>query len=82
VLISADGKVITAAHLVQTADEIMALFETGELVKAKVVSSEPAADVALLQLERVPPGIKVALLGDSDEAEVGDEIFVVGASSD
>ncbi len=79
VLISADGKVMTAAHLVQTADEITAHFQTGEVVKAKVVTSEPSADVALLQLERVPPNNEVARLGNSDEAEVGDQVFVVGA---
>ncbi|MBM4123738.1 MAG: trypsin-like serine protease [Nitrospira sp.] len=79
VLISADGKVMTAAHLVQTADDIMVQFGNGELVKAKVVSSDPSADVALLQLEKVPPQSKVAQFGDSDAVEVGDEIFVVGA---
>ncbi len=79
VLISADGKVLTAAHLVQTADEIMAQFGNGDLVKAKVVSSDPSADVALLQVEKIPPGNEVAKLGDSDAVEVGDEIFVVGA---
>lgn len=79
VLISADGKVLTAAHLVQTADEVAALFGNGDLVKAKVISSDPSADVAILQLEKVPTGNEVAKLGDSDAAEVGDEVFVVGA---
>nr|MBI3613836.1 trypsin-like peptidase domain-containing protein [Nitrospirota bacterium] len=79
VLISADGKVMTAAHLVQTADEVTAHFQTGEVVKAQVVTSEPSADVALLQLERVPPHTEVARLGNSDAAEVGDQVFVVGA---
>jgi serine protease Do len=79
VLISADGKVVTAAHVVQTADEIKVEFKNGEFVPAKVLTSDPAADVALLQLERVPAGAVVAKFGDSDEAEVGDEVFVVGA---
>ncbi|MDE3036171.1 MAG: trypsin-like peptidase domain-containing protein, partial [Nitrospirota bacterium] len=79
VLISSDGKVMTAAHLVQTADEVTAHFQTGEVVKAKVVTSDPSADVALLQLERVPPNNEVAKLGNSDAAEVGDQVFVVGA---
>lgn len=79
VLISADGKVMTAAHLVQTADEITAQFQTGEEVKARIITSDPAADVALLQLEKVPPKAVVAKLGDSDEVEVGDEVFIVGA---
>lgn len=78
-LVSADGKVMTAAHVVQTADEVKVEFATGEVVPAKVVTSEPAADVALLQLEHVPPQAVVAKLGNSDQVEVGDEVFIVGA---
>jgi S1-C subfamily serine protease len=79
VLVSQDGKVMTAAHVVQTADAIAVEFPGQVLVKAKVIASDPAADVALLQLERVPPGAVTARIGDSDRAEVGDEVFVVGA---
>jgi S1-C subfamily serine protease len=79
VLISADGKVLTAAHVVDTADEIVVELLTGEVVRAEVIASEPAADVSLLQLDRVPSRARIAKLGDSDAVRVGDEIFVVGA---
>jgi S1-C subfamily serine protease len=79
VLISDDGKVATAAHVVQTADEIMVHFMSGEKIRARVAGSEPGSDVALLQLERLPAVGHVAPMGDSDEVEVGDEVFVVGA---
>lgn len=79
VLISGDGKVITAAHVVQTADVIAVQFPDTEKVAAKVIAADTAADVALLQLEHVPPGAVAAKLGDSNRAEVGDQIFVVGA---
>lgn len=79
VLISADGRVMTAAHLVHTADEITVESLSGEGVGARVVASEPQADVSLLQLDRVPAGALVATLGDSDAVEVGDQVFIVGA---
>lgn len=79
VLISKDGKVLTAAHVVQTADTVSVEFPNGEIVKARVVSSEPPADVALLQLERVPASAVVAKLGDSDKVEVADQVFIIGA---
>ena len=79
VLISADGKVMTAAHVVHSMDEIKVEFLGGETVSARVVESEPAADLSLLQLERVPAGAKVARLGDSDKVRVGDQVVVVGA---
>ena len=79
VLISADGKVMTAAHVVHSMDEINVEFLGGETVRARVLSSEPAADLSLLQLERVPQGVKVAVMADSDRVRVGDEVIIVGA---
>jgi S1-C subfamily serine protease len=79
VLISADGKVMTAAHVVQAMDEISVEFIGGETVPARVVSSEPAADLSLLQLDRVPAGVKVSRLADSRSVRVGDQVLVVGA---
>lgn len=79
VVISADGKVMTAAHVVQTADRVAVEFADGKLYPAHVVASSVRADVALLQLDRAPAGITPARLGDSDKLEVGDEIVVIGA---
>jgi S1-C subfamily serine protease len=80
VLISRDGEILTAAHVVQTADTVLVQFSGGEVIFAKVIASEPAADVALLKLNQPPPsGAVVAQLGDSDKTEVGDQIFIVGA---
>lgn len=79
VLISADGKVMTAAHVVHAMDEITVEFLGGDTVAARVVSSEPAADLSLLQLDRVPPGAKVAAMADSSTVHVGDQVIIVGA---
>jgi serine protease Do len=79
VLISSDGKILTAAHVVQTADAIEVAFVSGEKLKARVASSEPVADVALLQLEHPPRGPYVAKIGDSDAVEIGEQVFVIGA---
>jgi serine protease Do len=78
VVISEAGLVLTAAHVVQTADQIVVSVSESVNVPARVVSSSLAADVALLQLEKVPDGLAVARLGDSDRLQVGDPVFVVG----
>jgi S1-C subfamily serine protease len=70
---------MTAAHVVQTLDEISVEFLGGETVRARVVASEPAADLSLLRLERVPAGAVVASMGDSGAVRVGDPVLVVGA---
>jgi serine protease Do len=79
VLISADGKVMTAAHVVHTMSDITVEFLGGDTVSAKVIASEPAADLSLIQLERVPAGAKVAVMANSDTVRVGDPVYIVGA---
>jgi S1-C subfamily serine protease len=79
VLISKDGKILTAAHVVQVADAVHVEFKNGKKSLAHVVASVPSADIALLQLDRVPEDAVAAPLGDSDTVEVGDDVFVIGA---
>jgi S1-C subfamily serine protease len=75
-----DGtQVMTAAHVVQTADLVEVQFVTGEAIYANVIASDPSRDLALLELEREPMDIVPARLGDSDVADVGSQVFVVGA---
>jgi len=61
------------------AGRIHVQFLGGDGVTAKVVASEPAADLSLLQLERVPPGARVARMADSNTVQVGEQVVIVGA---
>jgi len=79
VLVSPDGKVLTAAHVVQIADEVVVEFLSGESVPARVVASEARADLALLQLASVPAGAQPAKLGDSGRTQIGEQVFIIGA---
>jgi len=74
-----DGRILTAAHVVQAADKIEVEFVDGQTVPAKVIASVPPADVALLKLDWVPYNAVAAKLGNSDNMQVGDEVFVIGA---
>jgi S1-C subfamily serine protease len=79
VIISTAGQVITAAHVVNAMDEITVEAVGGEAVTARVVSVEPAADVALLQLAALPAGAAPARLAHSGAVGVGDQVLVIGA---
>jgi serine protease Do len=79
VLVSSDGRVMTASHVVNAMDEITVESLGGESVRAKIISSDADADVSLLQLERVPAGMKAAKLADSSTVKVGDQVMVIGA---
>ena len=48
-LISDSRRVITAAHVVNGMDEITVEGVAGEVVNAKIISSDAAADISLLQ---------------------------------
>jgi serine protease Do len=80
VLISGDGQVLTAAHLVYAMDDISVVFSTGETVSAKLKASNSVApELSLLQLDRVPQGATVSPMADSSRLRAGDPAFIVGA---
>ena len=81
VLISKDGKIWTASHVVHTAESVIVKFTDGDVYEAEVISTSPMADVALLQ---IGPNFKlkkkhVAKIGDSDKIKIGEDIFVIGS---
>jgi serine protease Do len=78
VLIS-QGRILTAAHVVEAADRLSVRFADGAVVAARVVASDPIADLALLEVMQLPASAVAARLGDSDKVEVADQVFVVGA---
>jgi len=78
VIISADGNILTAAHVIQSADELSVKLYDGSEYAAKVVSSAPFSDLAMIKLINPPAGLMPSKLGDSDEVEVGDPVFVIG----
>jgi S1-C subfamily serine protease len=79
VLISTDGKIMTAAHVVHAMDDIAVEFAAGESVRARVIASEPAADLSLIKLDHVPAGAVVARMADSDTVRIGDQVVIIGA---
>ncbi len=78
VLISEDGLILTAAHVVNTADKIWVEFIDGQNIEAKIEYMAIAADVASIKLVSRPKNPVTAMLGDSDEVEIGQQIFVIG----
>jgi serine protease Do len=74
-----ESLVLTAAHVVGNAEEIMVQFYDGEAIPAKTVRINRMVDVALLQLAKVPEDPHVAILGNSDETKTGESVFIIGA---
>ena len=79
VLVSDDGYVLTAAHVVNDAAEIMVEFIDGQQIPARVTRLANQADVALIKLQNLPKNPNVAKIGESDSVKIGDPVFVIGA---
>lgn len=79
VIISEEGLIITAAHVVESANEISVKLQNGTAFPADVLSSSTAADVALLKLRTVPPNLKPATVGSSSDSKIGEQILIIGA---
>lgn len=76
VIVSPDGYILTANHVVEGADSIkVALGE--EKFDAKIIGTDAPTDVAVLKIEapRTLPAIKIA---NSDHLEVGDVVLAIG----
>jgi S1-C subfamily serine protease len=78
-LISKDGLVMTAAHVVHVADVVYVRYLNGDVSRAQVIATDRFSDVALVRAENVPDSMAVIKLGDSDRVQIGDDTFVVGA---
>ena len=77
VVVSPDGYILTANHVVEGADEIkVALAGGGSELIAKVVGADPPTDVAVLKIDA--KNLPAITLGDSDKLEVGDVVLAVG----
>lgn len=71
-----EGHVLTNRHVVKDADVITVHLADGRSMEARLVASDERVDVALLQIEA--SNLIALPLGDSDETEVGDDVFAVG----
>ncbi|MEV6673302.1 trypsin-like peptidase domain-containing protein [Streptomyces sp. NPDC051162] len=73
------GHVVTNAHVVGDATAFKVTLATGgDAVGARLVSSYPEQDLAVVQLDSVPKNIKPATLGDSAKVEVGQIVLAMG----
>ena len=76
VIISASGYILTNNHVVEGADEIEVVLNDGRNARAKVIGTDPETDLAILKiaLDKLP----VIVLGNSDLAQVGDQVLAIG----
>ena len=76
-IISADGEILTNAHVVEGADSIVVKLSDNSEKPARLIGLDTASDVALLKIEA--SGLPAVKLGDSSTVEVGDWVLAIGS---
>lgn len=71
--------IITAAHVVDAAEQLRVRFLDGQIIAAKVISTFKSADVALIKLDTPKRNAVTVTFGDSDQVKIGEQVFIVGA---
>ena len=77
IVLSADGLVLTNAHVIGSIGDITVVLPDGSEHPATLVGASPDDDVALIQVEDVDDLVP-AELGSSDDLQVGDEVIAIG----
>ena len=76
-IISADGYILTNAHVVDRADKITVRLTDKREFKAKVIGSDKRTDVALLKIDAT--GLPKVALGKPDQLKVGEWVLAIGS---
>src|SRR5688500_321679 len=76
-IISADGYILTNAHVVEGADEINVKLTDKRDFKAKVIGADRRTDVALLKIDA--SGLPVVKFGDPNKLKVGEWVVAIGS---
>jgi Do/DeqQ family serine protease len=71
-----NGYILTNAHVVKDAKEIMVTLRDNRRLPAKLVGADPGTDVAVVKVE--PIRLAELKFGDSDALQVGDFVVAIG----
>lgn len=86
-VVSGEGEIVTNAHVVtegegkklSRASEVFVQFADGNQVPAKIVGTDPNADIALLRVQRGGLTLRVVPLGWSSSVRVGKPVAAIGS---
>ena len=76
-IISADGYLMTNAHVVDEADEITVRLSDKREFRARVIGADKRTDVAVLKIDA--SGLPVVRFGDASKLKVGEWVVAIGS---
>ena len=78
VIVTASGRILTNAHVVNGATHITVTLQDGTELAAKVVGKDTRADLAVIQLDGKVPSLKPIPWGDSSGLRLGEIVLAIG----
>jgi len=80
VIIDAKGHIMTAAHVIESANLIKIKLYNGNTYDAEIIRSIPSADIALLKIKEGVPGLNPAKINPGyTEVKTGHQVYIIGA---
>ena len=76
-VLSADGYIMTNAHVVDGADEVIVTLTDKRELKAKIVGADRRTDVAVVKVEAT--GLPFVKIGDANRLKVGEWVLAIGS---
>jgi serine protease Do len=76
-ILNADGYVLTNAHVVDGADEVIVTLTDKREFKARIVGADKRTDVALVKIDAV--GLPNVKIGDVSRLKVGEWVMAIGS---
>lgn len=76
-ILSADGYIMTNAHVVDEADEVIVTLTDKREFKAKIIGADKRSDVAVVKIDAV--GLPAVKLGDVSRLKVGEWVMAIGS---
>lgn len=73
-----EGHIVTNFHVVRSATDLEVDFPSGFKTKAQILGSDPDSDLAVLELDQLPPELKVLTLGRNQDLLVGQTVIAIG----
>ncbi len=78
VIITEDGYIVTNNHVIKGASEIKVTLNSNRTYNAKVIGTEPTADIALLKIEHEGEIFDYVPFGNSNNTKIGEWVLAVG----
>ena len=76
-ILTADGYIMTNAHVVDGADEVLVTLTDDREFKAKIVGADKRSDVAVVKIEAT--GLPAVRVGDVNRLKVGEWVMAIGS---